>query len=135
MISIKEKQMKRFFVALLVSGAAVAFGAPRVEEMPITAVGTATTVSISTSAWTLVPAATSLTSRNGILVSVPATLNANVVGVLAACGGSTPATSVRPIEIAKGNGFTLFPIDPGVCLYVLSLHTSAESIHVQEIKQ
>lgn len=115
--------------------AGVCYAAPRVEEMPITEVGTATTVSISTSAWTEVPAATSLKSRNGLLVSVPATSNANVVGVLINCGDTAPATTVRPIEIVKGNGFTLFPIDPGVCLELLSLHTAAENVHVVEVKQ
>jgi hypothetical protein len=124
---------KLLFGVLFLAG--VSYAAPRVEEMPITKVGTATTVSISTSAWTAVPTATSLTSRNGLLVSVPATSNANVVGVLINCGETAPATTVRPIEIVKGNGFTLFPLDQGVCLELLSLHTAAENVHVIEIKQ
>lgn len=128
--------MKRLFITLGLSFVAVvAFAAPRVEEMPITAVGTATTVSISTAAWTVVPTATSLTSRNGMLVSVPSTNNANVVGVIDVCGGTSVATTIRPIEVSKGNGFTLFPIDPGVCLYLISLDTAAENVHVIEVKQ
>lgn len=123
---------KILFGVLFLAG--VSYAAPRVEEMPITEVGTATTVPISTYVWTAVPAATSLTSRSGLLVSVPASSNANVVGVLINCGDTAPATTIRPIEIVKGNGFTPFSIDQGVCLQLLSLHTSAENVHVIEVK-
>ena len=104
-------------------------------EVSISTVGTPTTVSISTSAWTKVPATSSLANRNGILLSVPATLTANVVGILDGCTSTAVATTVRPMEYAKGNGFTLVPVNNDICLWLLSIHTAAESVHVQEVKQ
>ena len=103
-------------------------------EVSISTIGTPTTVSVSTSAWTMVPAASSMTGREGIMVSLPTTLNAVVVGHLGNCTSTAVATTVRPLEFAKG-GFVLVPVGPGVCLWTLSLHTGAESIHVQEIGQ
>jgi hypothetical protein len=109
--------------------------APRVMEAELSQFGTPATVSVSTSAWTKVNPSSSLTSRSGIIVSVPSTNNANVVGILGNCTSTAIATTVRPIEIAKGNGFTLFPLADDVCLWLLSLHTAAESVHYQEITQ
>ena len=89
----------RLFLAAVVSLGVVGSSfaaAPKVAEAPIIAYGTPTTVSISTSAWTVVPAASSLTSRTGIIVSVPSTLNANVVGHLGSCASTSVATTVRP---------------------------------------
>jgi hypothetical protein len=107
---------------------------PLGTETPIRSYGTPTTVSISTSAWTLVPASQSLSGQTGILVSLPASASAVMVGHLASCTSTSVATTVRPLEIAKG-GFVLVPVADNVCLYLLSLHTAAESAHVQEIKQ
>jgi len=104
-------------------------------EVSISTVGTSTTIEISTSAWTLVPAASSLSGRNGLTVSVPSTNNANIVAHPGNCISTAVATTVRPYEVAKGNGFTLFPFDNSVCLWALSLHTSTESVHVVEIAQ
>lgn len=130
--------------ALLVSGSV--FAAIKVEvvnaasspalsvESSIREVGTPTTVSVSTSAWTMVPAASTLTGREGIMVSLPTTLNAVVVGHLGDCTSTAVATTVRPLEFAKG-GFVFVPTGSAVCLWVLSLHSGAESIHVQEIGQ
>lgn len=130
--------------ALLVSGSV--FAAIKVEvvnaasspalsvESSIREVGTPTTVSISTSVWTMVPAASTLTGREGLMVSLPTTLNAVVVGHLADCTSTAIATTVRPLEFAKG-GFVFVPVGSDVCLWVMSLHTAAESIHVQEIGQ
>lgn len=105
------------------------------REVSISEGGTSTTVSISTSAWTKVPAASSLARRAGMVVSVPSTNNANVVGDLGSCSGYSSATSIRPLEFVKGAGFILVPIDDNLCLYLLSLHTAAENVHVKEIRQ
>jgi hypothetical protein len=105
-------------------------------EAPINSVGTATTVSVSNSTWTKVPTTPSLVGRTGIVVSVPSTNTANVVGVLTvSTSGPTEATTVRPFEIEKGNSFALVPAADNVYLYLLSLHSGAESVHVQEVKQ
>jgi hypothetical protein len=103
-------------------------------EVSISTVGTPTTVSISTSAWTMVPAASTLATRNGINLSVPASLNAVVVGHLGDCTSTAIATTVRPLEFSKGS-FYFIPVNNSICLWTLSLHTAAESIHVQEVKQ
>jgi hypothetical protein len=123
-----------FFLVLTTAGRAASTYSPRVQESAITGFGTPTTVSISTSAWTKVPT-TTLESRSGFIISLPATASANMAGHLQSCSSTVIATTVRPIEIVKGNGFTLFPVSNDVCLWLISLHTEAENVHVQEINQ
>lgn len=105
------------------------------EEKPISAPGTGTTVSISTSAWTKVPTTSSLTTRSGIKVSNPASNNAAFAAVLST-SSVTPgeATTVRPVEIERGEN-PFVPCSDNTYLYLLSLHTSAENAHVQEVRQ
>lgn len=127
--------MKRLLTVLVgLFAAGSAYAAPKVMEATIGEVGTPTTVSISTSAWTKVPASSSLTGFTGFYVSLPAASNAVMAGHLGSCSGTSIATTVRPLELAKG-GFIFLPMDGQVCLYLISLHTAAESVHVQEIKQ
>lgn len=127
------KKLALFGLAVLSTVALKA--SPLVQETPIRSVGTPTTVAISTSVWTVVPVASSLSGRSGILVSVPATLNANVVGHLGGCTSTAVATTVRPIELVKGEEQADIPVSDTVCLYLLSLHSGAESVHVQEYKK
>lgn len=105
------------------------------KELSIGAFGTPHTISVSTSAWTKVPSSTTLNRRTGYIVSNPATNSANMVAHLGNCSSTTIATTVRPQEILKGNGFVFEPNDANVCLWMLSLHTSAENVHVQEVAQ
>lgn len=108
--------------------------APIVLEAPIKDVGTPVTVSISTITWTKVP--TSQTSgRTGVLVNLPATAAANMVGHLGDCTSTAIATTIRPIEIIKGEDYSNLALREDICLWVLSIHTAAESLHYQEIKQ
>lgn len=110
--------------------------APSVKEAQIVSVGTATTVSVSTSSWTKVPSGTQLSNRSGILVNNPSTNNASMVGVLSTDSSApSEATTVRPLEFATSSDFTFVPISSGVYLYLLSLHSIAENVHVQEIVQ
>lgn len=131
--------MRKTWFWMAVVGLLVCAGSARADiwgrEISISAGGTPTTVSISTSAWTKVPAASSLARRAGVVVSVPASNTANVVGHLGGCSSTSIAITVRPMEFVKGGGFTLVPIDENVCLYLLSIHTGAENVHVQEIRQ
>lgn len=130
---------KRFLMGFtLMAGLAVnSFaGKPLVADAPISGVGTAATISVSITVWTLVP--TSQTDgRVGILVNNPSTNSAAMVGVLSAdCDGSiTTATTVRPLEFATSTDFTFIPVNDDVCLYLLSLNGSAENVHVQDVKQ
>ena len=132
--------MKRitFFLVSLGLCAAV-HAAPPVAEAPINGFGTPVTVSISTdtgaaAAWTKIP--TSQTSgRLGVFLDVPNTNTGRIVGHFGNCTSTSIATSVRPIEIAPSSNSSYFPIREDVCLWLVTLHTAAESVHYQEVKQ
>jgi len=113
---------------------------PLVAEAPIKEVAVGVTVSASTSAWTR-EAATTTQGRFGVLVSNPGSNSAAVVLALTnadslACDATitAPATTVRSIEISRG-GQAFIPVSDGVCVYFLSLHTAAENVHFQSVKQ
>lgn len=126
--------MKRLFLTSMFLGLSkAAMAAPPVQEAQISVAGDATTVSISTSAWTAVPATVGLTRRAGVKVSNPSSNNANVVCILDTAAPSE-ATTIRPIEIQPGEN-PFIPARYDILLYCLSLHTSAESIHAQEVGQ
>lgn len=128
--------MKRFVVISLAVFAGMAANASElVSETPYRAYGTPTTVSVSTSVWTKIPASQTLDGQNGLLVDVPAGNSANMVGHLGGCTSTAVAISVRPMEFIRGEGYVEVPVADTVCLWVLSLHTGAESIHVQEYKK
>lgn len=110
--------------------------APTVKEAQIVDVATATTVSISTSVWTKVPAGTPTGNRSGILINNPSSNTAVMVGVLSTNATSpTEATTVRPLEFATSSDFTFVPISSAVYLYLMTLAVGAENVHVQEIIQ
>lgn len=128
--------MKSFFTMLgfMLGSAVCVWAAPPVAEAPIKSYGTPVTLSISTS--TLTKAPTSQTSgRMGIFIDNPNTNTARVVGFLGNCTSTALASTIRPIEIAPSSNSSYFPAREDVCLWLLSLHTSAESIHYQEVLQ
>jgi hypothetical protein len=130
--------MKRVLIsfALVGLGWARSFAAIPVLEQPITARGTGTTVSVSISAWTKVPASSSIDGRSGLLVNNPATNTARMLGILGGCTVSpTEATTVGPLEFAPSTDFSYIPVSNAVCLYLISLNGSAENVHVQEVRQ
>lgn len=98
------------------------------------------TVGISTSAWTRIPSTSTVTSvgsrRVGLYFNLPATASANMVGLFDSCSTtfSAVATTIRPLEFIRTEGSYFIPMTPSVCLYLLSLHTSAENIHYQEVR-
>ena len=71
--------------------------------------------------------------RTGAKVSNPATNNAAMAGILSD-GTPSEATTIRPIEIQAGEN-PWVPIGIELDLWLLSLHTSAESVHSQECHQ
>lgn len=111
-----------------------------VREAPIGRLGTATSVSISsdtalTTAWTAIPSTTTRIEYGaGVMVSDPATNNAAIVCVYGSKTQPSLATSIRPIEIEKGEN-PFFPIGPNVYLWCISKHTAAESVFYQEVGQ
>lgn len=130
---------RKFLIAALFCVGAVGMAsaagapAPAVREQSYTAVGTATTVSISTSAWTKVPTTSSLTGRTEVCIDLPAAATANMSATISTSSVIPgEATTVRPIEIVKGEMDRCVQIGDALYLWVISLHTGAENLHVQE---
>lgn len=135
--------MKRFaivggaFLALLLLSpkCEAVGGAELMKEAPIsyTKAGTAITVSVSTSAWTLSnTSASKIAQRSGFRVTNPA---ANSTAIYALCHASAPteAITVRMNEVQPGENLTM-PCDGNLNLYLLSL-TAAQNIGVWEFGQ
>lgn len=132
--------MRRFKAIGLISGIYIFglglahAGKPLVAEAPPDSVGTPVTVSISEATLTKVP--TSQTAgRVGIFIDNPATNNARVVGFYGNCTSTALASTIRPIEIAPGTNSDFYPMSERICLWLLSLHSGAESVHYQEVMQ
>jgi len=126
--------MKRIVLAVaFIMGGRLCYGAPATAEAPISGWSTPETLTVSNSAWTKATT-TQLSGRYGIVVSVPAANNANMVGLLGNCTSTAVATTVRPFEFVKG-GFTVVPTNENVCLWLMTLHSGSESAHTQQFKQ
>lgn len=129
--------MKRFLVLATILIASTLFAAaPPVMEAPISAVGTPTTVSISSTTLTKIPTS-QLSGRIGVYVDNPNTNLGRMVGFLGDCVSTTSAATVRPIEISTTTDLAFFPIREDVCLWFVTTYTGAasESIHYQEVKK
>ncbi len=126
--------MKTVFVlsALLMSMKCLA--ATPVAEAPIKDFGVPVTISISTSTLTKVPSSQT-SGRMGIFIDAPYTNNARVVGFFGNCTSTALAATIRPIEIAPATNTGYISLREDVCLWLVSLHTAAESIHYQEVLQ
>ena len=140
--SCEVKMLRKFLVifGFMLTGVCVVnvgpvhAGKPLVAEAPVNGYGTPVTVSISTSTLTMVP--TSQTAgRIGIYIDNPNSNNARVVGFFGNCTSTALASTIRPVEIAPSSNSTYFSMNDSVCLWLISLHTSAESVHYQEVKQ
>lgn len=126
--------MKKSILLISLLLPAYSMAATPVAETPINDFGTPVTISISTSTLTKVPSSQT-SGRFGIFLDNPATNNARVVGFFGNCTSTAVASTIRPIEIAQATNSTYFPMREDVCLWLISLNTSAESIHYQEVKQ
>lgn len=120
---------------LLVPKAFAVGGADVVKEASIsyTKAGTAITVSVSTSAWTIGNTSTSkVAQRSGFRVTNP---TANSYPIYAVCHSTTPveAITVRINETQPGENLTM-RCDGNLNIYLLSL-TSAQNIGVWEYGQ
>ena len=122
------------FVGGLILCASVAHAVSSAYD-PIRTPLPATTVSVSTSAWTAIPA-TDTAGRTLVHFSNPAS-NSGAMSVIASTSPTIPgeAITIRPHEYQPGEGdwFHIYGVD--IYWYAVSLHTSAESLHVQEYKQ
>lgn len=105
------------------------------KEMPIAQnrAGTAITVAIATSAWTIANTATSLVSQRAtFVVTNPSANSYKIYGI---CHATTPSEAITVLinEVAPGANRE-FPCGPGLNLYLLSL-TAAQNIAVWEVGQ
>lgn len=106
-----------------------------VQEAPIsyTKAGTAITVSVSTSAWTLSNNSTSyVAQRAGMRVTNPSG-NSNKIYAICHASAPTEAITVLINEVAPGSNITM-PCGGGLNLYLLAL-TAAQNIDVWEVGQ
>lgn len=131
--------MKTVFKALVVVlfAAKISFAATETIEQPIRAYGTPTAISVSTSVYTNVtPSGVRIEDMTAILINNPTSNNATVQGHLGNCTSTAVSTSTvkGPFELAVGAGGSIL-LDKNVCLWLISRHTSAETIVVQAIKQ
>jgi hypothetical protein len=128
--------MKKLLLLLsfLLCAGVVHAGKPLVAEAPINAVGSATCLTISTSAWTAVPT-TVTTGRVGLYVTEIGTAAANMSGQL---GTSLPADPASYGPILLKPGLTQYHgLSDAVTLYLRSLNAGvgSEQVCTQEVKQ
>lgn len=106
-----------------------------VREQSFTSFGTGTTVSVSTSAWTPLPTASSLSGRQGIIVTNDEA-NTSMMALLFSTQSSSPSEAITvhtmyvPVDSAVVVG-----IPAGLYLYGLYLGASAANAHVKEYVQ
>lgn len=111
------------------------WAAPPVYEQVISAVGTGTTVSVSTSAWTLLPAATSLAGRTGVMLTNDSS-NASNCAVILSTSSTLPseAVTVKPGSLIPGVT-AIIGVADSIYIWGLYLGTSAGNVHVKELRQ
>lgn len=115
--------------------------APLFTDAPINAVGTPTTIAISSTTQTKVPSTQTLSSRVGIYLSNPST--SSVAGFIGDCSTTTFATSIRPIEFSNTQGGTVtnfpfyVPLRVDTCLWLISTDVTfaSKNIHYQEVSK
>ena len=121
-----------FGLILISKGKSIA-SAPPTREMAITAVGTGTTVSVSTSAWTAVPATSSLTGRQRLIVSNTVT-NASYMACTISSSAPSEAITVHNIYIAPGATLDI-GVASNLSLYCVYTGAAGANIHVKEVNQ
>lgn len=112
------------------------FAAVETIERGVATYGTPTAVSVSTSAYTNVtPVSVRINTMSGVLIDNPSTNTGTVHGHIGNCTSTSISTSTvkGPIEIAPGNSGGDIDMDSDVCLWLVSRHTSAETITIQAV--
>ena len=103
---------------------------PLVTESPISGISDGTSVSISTSAYTLVPAAGNMISQSGLIVNNLSTNTAVMRGILSTSSTTAP-TGSGALEFSPSADFSIVPVAQDVYLWMKSLATGAETVAVQ----
>lgn len=128
-------------LAFLAVSAASALAADTVE-LPIGRHGTPVAVSIATGAYTNATptnatAGVRLSNRTGVLIDNPSTNTASFHGHIGNCTSTAISTSTvkGPIEIAPSTNGGIIPLGMNECIWLVSRHTSAESVMIQDVSQ
>lgn len=110
----------------------VAYAADWDHRYPLDEAGASTTVALSTSAATLVPAASSLQKRVGLNII---NLDSNNADVRCTLDTSTPTEAITTFDILIPDGSDAWiPAGNNLKVYCISLHTATESISVKEYR-
>lgn len=125
--------MRKFVLAVgvMAMGYGIGWAATPVTEFPAQAAGTGTVVSVSTSAWTLLPASSSLSGALGLKVKNPST-NSYSIGCTGSASSPAEAITVYDFEIEPGEN-PWISFGPPLSLYCVSL-TAAQDITVKQYK-
>lgn len=130
--------MRRWLFGLSLLIAASGMAAPPVYEAPIRDVCTPATITLTpNTAWSMIPASATgnCAGRSGLTVSNPA-VNSGVMGFALTLGTSiSVSTSIRPIELSPGEGFSV-QLGTDLNVWAVTITTnSTENLHYQEFKQ
>lgn len=104
-----------------------------VYENPITEYGTPVTVSIDNSTLTKVPTSQTLSGRTGIFLGVPNTNTGVITGFIGNCTSTALANTIRPLDFAASSNSSYIPLRDDQCLWLITTHSGAESVHYQEV--
>ena len=108
---------------------------PLVSETPAISVGSLSCVSISTSAFTLVPSGTAMGGRVGMFINNLSTNTAKMVGTQVNSTDSAPIGSVGEMKVSPSTDMFYLPASDKLNVYLLSLAASAETACIREVKQ
>jgi hypothetical protein len=112
-----------------------AFAATPIYEQVTSSVGTGKTVSVSTSAWTLLPAVSSLAGRTGVMLTNDSSNTSNCAIILSTSSViPAEATTVRPGSLNPG-ATSILGVGDNIFIWGLYLGTSAANVHVEELRQ
>jgi len=122
------------FMILMVAITSVSRSAPLQSRATIQGVNETLGVSASTSSWTAVPSTSTVdTSRGGLFLFNPTGNNATFNVVMSTNTSVSSSTNTVTVELTTGAGVYL-DISGYTYAFVVSKHTSAETIYYQEIK-
>lgn len=131
--------MRNFFFFAAVFFSCPAWAAVDNIEAPIKRWTTPVSVSVSTSSYTNVISTTTraLYGITAILIDNPSTNTGIVHGHIGNCTSTAVSTSTvkGPIEIAPSSNGGSIGLSDDECIWLVSRHTSAESVTIQAVSQ
>lgn len=130
---------KLIISAMIVFMANISKAAVGVYEYPITGYTLPYAVALTTYSYTNVTTSDirALRGLNAVIIDNPSTNTASVHGHIGNCSSTSVSTTTvkGPIEIAPSSNGGSIAIEDGQCIWLISRHTSSESITIQGITQ